>query len=471
MSANPQRIRLSQLSLKIKEVLDNSFRAVSFWVMADITNHLFKSATNYHYFELVEKDTATNNILAKFSTKSWGSGAQKIKNFEEITGQKFSNNIQVLVNVIIEFHPMYGLQLQVMDIDPNFTLGMIEKQRRENIRLLLAQNPTFIGFENGLYWTKNKRLKLPVVIQHIAVISSGSSAGLEDFKHTLGKNEHGFKFKVDDYFTQVQGDNHADKMRQKLIDVFTSGIQYDVVVITRGGGSDTDFLIFDNYSVGQAIAKFPIPIITGIGHQKNTTIADLMAHTSTNAPTKTAEFIIAHNKRFEELLVQFQQKIVIKAQQLLSDRNKKLNDVNSRIKEEARTVISMNKDLLVKYNQVITGQTKTVLFNKKSLLQSISQKICTKPVIMVSQQLSEVENLDKNIQSYTKMYLKNAKGYLGHLEKIIKMSRPEKILEMGFAMVKHKGKLVSSASKIDLNDDVTIVMKDAEMTATIKTKK
>ena len=471
MSANPQPIRLSQLSLKIKEVLDNSFRTISFWVMADITNHVFKATTNYHYFELVEKDTNTNNILAKFSTKSWGSGAQKIKQFEEITGQKFSNNIQVLVNVIIEFHPVYGLQLQVMDIDPNFTLGMIEKQRRENIRLLVEQNPGFIGIENGAYWTKNKRLKLPLVIQHIAVISSGSSAGLEDFKHTLEKNQHGFRFKVDDYFTQVQGDNHAEKMRQKLIDVFKSGIQYDIVVITRGGGSDTDFLIFDNYYVGQAIAKFPIPIITGIGHQKNTTIADLMAHTSTNAPTKSAEFILAHNKRFEDTLVHFKQSIVIKVQQLLSDRNKKLNDVNSRIREEARNVITMNKDLLVQYKQVITGQSKTVLFNRKSMLQSMSQKICTKPIIIVSQQLYEIENLDKNIQSYTKMYLKNAKGYLGHLKKIINMSRPEKILEMGFAMLKHKGKLVSSAKAIALNDEVTIVMKDAEMSATIKTKK
>ncbi|WP_431244478.1 exodeoxyribonuclease VII large subunit [Flavobacterium sp. P21] len=133
----------------------------------------------------------------------------------------------------------------------------------------------------------------------MAVISASNSAGNEDFRHTLRHNDFGYSFQADDYYTVVQGDNNAKLFLNKLIEVYSSGIPYDAIIIIRGGGAQSDFLIFDNYQIGRAVAKFPIPVITGIGHQKNVSIVDLMAHTSTKTPTKAAEFIIAHNRSFE----------------------------------------------------------------------------------------------------------------------------------------------------------------------------
>ncbi|MES1250075.1 MAG: exodeoxyribonuclease VII large subunit, partial [Chitinophaga rupis] len=243
-------IRLSELSSKVNAVISKAFQGLSFWVIADVTNHTHKQNTNYHYFELVEKNTITNTIVAKFSAKAWGNGSKELEAFERVTGQRFGENIQVLVNVIVEFHATYGLQLQLIQIDTNFTLGVIEKQRQETLEKLVRENPSFIEKKGEEYITRNSLLLLNPVIQTIAVISSRSSAGLQDFKHTLETNHFRYAFKVDEYYTGVQGEANAAALKDQLVKIFLSNIPYDAVVITRGGGAQTDFLIFDQYPVG-----------------------------------------------------------------------------------------------------------------------------------------------------------------------------------------------------------------------------
>ena len=291
-----QHIRLSELNKQIQAVIETNFNELQLWVIADITNHSFKEKTNYHYFDLVEKAESSNELLAKISGKSWGSGSSKIREFERITGQKFSNNINVLVRVKVNYHIVFGLSLDIQDIDTNFTIGVLEQQRQATLASLVANNPDVITRVGDRYITRNARLPLPMIIQRIAVVSSKTSAGNEDFKHTLLNNPYGYKFEIHDYHTVVQNEINAQQFLERLIDVFKSNIPFDAVVINRGGGSQTDFLIFDNYKIGLAVARFPMPIITGIGHQKNETITDLMAHTQTKTPTKAAEFIITHNR-------------------------------------------------------------------------------------------------------------------------------------------------------------------------------
>jgi exodeoxyribonuclease VII large subunit len=214
----------------------------------------------------------------------------RIEEFEKNTGQAFTNNLHVLVQVSVDYHALYGLSVSVLDIDSNFMLGILEQQRNATLERLVKEND-FIQKEGDGYSTYNSQLKLAAVIHKVAVISSSSSAGNEDFRHTMQHNDFGYVFQIDDYYTVVQGDNNAKLFLNKLIEIYSTGIPYDAIVINRGGGSQSDFLIFDNYNIGRAVAKFPIPVITGIGHQKNVSITDLMAHTHTKTPTKAAEFI------------------------------------------------------------------------------------------------------------------------------------------------------------------------------------
>lgn len=467
-AANP--IRLSELSSKVNAVIKNAFQATSFWVVADVTNHTHKHNSNYHYFELVEKDLSTNTILAKFSAKAWGAGSKELESFERITGQRFSDNIQVLVNVTVEFHATYGLQLQLQHIDVNFTLGAIERQRQETLEKLVLENPSFIEKAGEEYLTRNKKLPLNKVIQTIAVISSRSSAGLQDFRHTLETNLFGYSFKIDEYYTGVQGDANAAALRDQLIEIFLSNIPYDAVVITRGGGAQTDFLIFDNYLVGQAIAKFPIPVITGIGHQKNTTIADLMAHTPTKTPTKSAEFIIAHNRTFEEALLNFQKKVLIRSQQLLSSNLQNVAYLNSLIVNKSRNILIERKNRVDQLNQVVTGSSKTILYKYKSSLFDISSQLLIRPRILIGNKAKDIDNLTANLRTFYTLYLKNQQGYLGHFTSLIKLVSPENTLKRGFTLIKLNNKIVSTADEIVAGTEISILFSRDELNVTVNTK-
>jgi len=226
-------LRLSQLAIQVEQVLKGAFENIHFWVIADVTNHNHKADSNYHYFELVEKISGSDKLLAKFSAKAWGDGARELILFETRTGQKFTNNIQILIQVKVIYHPTYGLQLEVISIDHNFTLGVIEQQRQETLERLCKDYPLYIQKRGEEYWTKNKSLSLPLVIQRIAVVSAAGSAGWQDFKHTVDNNTYGYRFEIAPFFTKVQGESYAKAMQDTLIAIYQSPFRFDIVVIIR----------------------------------------------------------------------------------------------------------------------------------------------------------------------------------------------------------------------------------------------
>lgn len=470
MAGNNNFIKLSALAHNIESVIKDAFSASSFWVIADVTNHTHKASSNYHYFELVEKEEGSNHIVTKFSAKAWGSGARSLDAFEQITGQRFTNNIHVLVNVVVEYHPQFGLQLQVIGIEASYTLGMIEKQRQQTLARLVAENPDTIRKVGDTYVTRNRGLRLKPVLQNIAVISSKSSAGLLDFKHTLAMNAWGYQFSLHEFFTEVQGDANAISLRNILIHIYNSHVPYDAVCIIRGGGAQTDFLLFDNYLVGQAIAKFPIPVITGIGHQHNTSIADLMAHTQTKTPTEAAGFIIAHNRAFEEQLLHFQKNILIKSQQLFAAQLQALNTLKNKIAQESRVLLTAQKDDLQHYQQLTVNNAREVLFSHRSSLLGISSRMLSKPTIILSNKRNDLKNITNNFRSYNAAYLKSKKGELAHYVSVINLVSPESILRRGFAIIKQGGRVLGSAAALKTGDDISIILSDAELSATITKK-
>src|SRR5690606_8737730 len=180
------------------------------------------------------------------------------------------------------------------------SLGNLERLRKETLRRLLQENPDHVALVDDQYITRNKQLRLNCVIQRIALIGSPRSEGYTDFVHTIDHNQFGYRFAIDYYYSAVQGVSAEQELVSTLIKVYekSKDVPYDCVVITRGGGAKTDFLVFDTYALSRVVARFPIPIITGIGHHKDVSIVDMMAHTLTKTPTKAAEFILAHNRAF-----------------------------------------------------------------------------------------------------------------------------------------------------------------------------
>ncbi|MCX2477846.1 exodeoxyribonuclease VII large subunit [Pedobacter sp. MC2016-15] len=447
MAALPS-IRLSELTAQIHDTINGVFGARTFWVIADVTNHTYKPQSNFHYFELVEKDKASAKILAKMGGRAWGNAAVNISNFEKATGQQFKNDINVLVQVAVQYNPAFGLQLNLLDIDTNFTLGQFEQQRKETLDRLLRDNASFIRLENGIFRTRNSDLQLNRVLQRIAVISSDTSAGYHDFRHTLDHNTFGYQFEIDDYFALVQGEGNAKQVLAQLIAVFDSGKPYDALVIIRGGGSQMDFLIFDNYELNRAIAKFPIPIITGIGHQKNETIADLMAHTSTKTPTKVAEMLIAHNRSFEDALISLQQQMVIRTFQMMNHHKEQLN----------------------RLNQVTINSSRNLLHEKHRDILNLSGMIVTNPRIIISNKRKDLDNLVANLRSFNRMYFINQARYIGHFESVVRLMSPQNILNKGFAIVKVGGVIVGDGTHIEPETEMTVTLATAEINTKVLSK-
>lgn len=266
-------LKLSDLTGSIERMFQKFYDNKQFWVIADVTDHKYYSNKDHHYLALVEKKEGSNDIVSKISTVVWKEGSARIREFENTTGQQFKNSINVMVKVKVGYQSAYGLKLTIVDISTEFTIGVLEKHKQETLERLLKECPQYIKKSGEDYLSFNKELQFNAVIQRIAVVTSSSSAGYQDFQHTLDKNNFGYRFYVDKYFTSVQGEASNTEICKMLDEIAKQKDGYDAVIIIRGGGAQVDFLVFDHFEICSRIAKLPFPVITGIGHQKDETIS------------------------------------------------------------------------------------------------------------------------------------------------------------------------------------------------------
>lgn len=438
--------------------------------MADITSHSFYPAKGYHYFDLVEKDPRTHQLNAKISATAWGNGSNRIKDFESITGQRFGNDMHVLLQVAVEYHAVYGLKLSVLDIDPSFTIGQLEQQKQATLQRLLTECGDIVQKTPDGYHTFNKQLRLTPVLQKIAVISSPSSAGYQDFMHTLQANAHGYIFHTDNYFTTVQGEANAAQVCAQLQAVEDSGKKYDTVVIIRGGGAQTDLLLFDQFQLGKAVAGFRVPVITGIGHHKNETITDLMAHTATKTPTRAAELIIAHNRQFEDALLSTQKQLIIRLQQSVASKKQQLSALHNAIINRSRSTVVQQKENLSRYSQLLPQQARHLLLRQKTGMIQLSGHLSSKPRQLTAGRLQELTHLQQHIGLFSKKLLHNQQQQLQHHETVVRILSPAALLQKGFALVYHEGQLITNAKSLSTGNEITVQMVDASVKATIQSK-
>ncbi|MEO7263874.1 MAG: exodeoxyribonuclease VII large subunit [Ferruginibacter sp.] len=442
-------ISLSALTSKISAAIEDNFAHQSFWVIAEVVNQRFIEKKNYFFFDLVEKDPNSNTVLASIKATAWSGAVTNIRKFEQLTGQPFTDNIQVLLQVSVEFHATYGLKLNLINIDPSFTLGNLERQKQDTLQQLLEKNPGHIHFIDGEYLSYNKTLQPHPVIQRIALISSYNSDGYKDFKHEIENNAYGYKFIIDDYSTQVQGTGMEQQMINKLIEIFTLDIDYDAVVIVRGGGSQLDFLLFNSYALSKAVARFPIPIFTGVGHTSNESIVDLMAYANTKTPTKAAQSIIAHNRAFEETINNLQQNIILKTNQLLVGNQHYLANLSSSINNYATTLIQNNR-----LHIAITAS---------SLKELTTDKTNTGK--------TQVAKLNFTLQKTADALLHKQHYQLQTIEAMVKHLDPDEVLRRGYALVLKDGKIIADATSLKPGTEITTRMASADINSTVTSKK
>ncbi len=319
-----QRFSLFELNRMVRESIELSMPD-EYWVEAELSE--CRESRGHCYMELIQKDELSATPVAKASAKCWANKWLAIRPyFERTTGQQLHAGMKVLLKVYPQFHEAYGFSWIVSDIDPTYTLGDMARKRQEIIQKLKAE---------GVF-DLQKELQLPMFCQRIAVISSQTAAGYGDFCNQLADNPYGFQFETQLFPAIMQGEGVEQSIINALESIYnyqlsTVNCQFDCVVIIRGGGATSDMSGFDTLALAENVANFPIPIITGIGHDRDESILDMVSHTRVKTPTAAAAFLISHLKEVLDIIDGSQELITRYAQQKLSILNSQFSIISESI--------------------------------------------------------------------------------------------------------------------------------------------
>ena len=347
-----EQIKLSELVDEIQETIMSRFEGDTFWVSAQITN-VKKYETNRRCYLTLE-EYAGGEKTAEVKAVFWSNYYDEIERFEKATGQVFKTGIEIICRVKVRFHKVYGLNLDVVQIDFAHTLGTLEMERQRTLEKLLKENPSTIQLFDGVYRTFNNRLPLPLVVSSIAIITAPNSDGQRDFLQEINKNKHRYHFKVKEFLTTIQGDNAHKLILEKLREIEIDDDDFDAVAIVRGGGSQTDFRPFEDYELARYVAGFPIPVFTGIGHDRNQSIVDLMAREQ-KTPTKVASLFVEHNFEFENRLMDLKERFFDLVSDQIENAKEKLSHAKRLVKlASPEAILNRGFAIITVNHQIVT---------------------------------------------------------------------------------------------------------------------
>lgn len=359
-----ERLSLLELNALVRRSLEQCLPD-EYWIQAELSD-VRSNTTGHCYLEFVQKDPRSNNLVAKARGMIWSNIYRLLKPyFEETTGQLFASGIKVLVKVTVQFHELYGYSLTVLDIDPAYTLGDMARRRREILMQLE---------EEGVL-TLNKELEMPVLPQRIAVISSATAAGYGDFCHQLQHNSGGFFFYTELFPALMQGNQVEESVLAALDRINDRVNEFDVVVIIRGGGATSDLSGFDTYLLAAACAQFPLPVITGIGHERDDTVLDSVAHTRVKTPTAAAELLIHRITESADHLEELSARLQQGAYALLEQEGRRLEMIQTRIPNLVHRKLTDARFALLAAGKDLAQATQTLLSRHRHRLELLRQRV------------------------------------------------------------------------------------------------
>jgi exodeoxyribonuclease VII, large subunit len=406
-------LSLYELNALVKRALNESLPE-AYWIQAELSD-VRSNTTGHCYLEFIQKDQRSNNLIAKARGTIWANVFRMLKPyFEESTGQAFVSGIKVMVQVTVEFHELYGYSLTVIDIDPTYTLGDMARKRREILKQLE---------EEGVL-TLNKELEMPMLVQRIAVISSASAAGYGDFCRQLEENPYGFMFYPHLFPALMQGNQVEESIITALNEVNNRRDDFDAVVIIRGGGATSDLSGFDTYLLAANCAQFPLPIITGIGHERDDTVLDSVAHTRVKTPTAAAQFLITHMHEAAESLEELAQTLIVSVSARMDKEHSRLADLTNRL------------PMVIKNRTIREGY----------LLEQLMQRM----------HVAIARNLT------------NRKHRLMLLEQRVNDASPERLLKRGYSLTFKEGKAVTDSAQLKPGDMITTRLAKGEVISEVK---
>lgn len=406
---NNQRIfSLNEVLTSVGKTLATRYQR-AYWMKAEMNKLNFYSYSGHCYPDLVEKHEG--KVVAQTRAIIWNTTFQNInKKFLEILNEPLKDGINILFLAKITFTPQHGLSLQILDIDPSYSLGILEREKQENIKRLKQE---------GLFY-QNKNLPPPLLPQRVAIISVETSKGYADFIKIIQQNPAGYHFELKLFPARLQGDWAINDIIAQLQKIKAHSDDFDVVTIIRGGGGEVGLAAFNDYKLAKTIANFPIPVLTGIGHATNETIAEMVAFKNAITPTECAQFLL---EKFEQ------------AEQSLTQALLKLNNIGQRLVDMEQYLLKQMATRLVNATQHLTDRQAITLQLKCQLINSYCNRF-------FENNKATMQTLIRNLAVFTGIRLKEEQERCRRFEKSLILVNPKNVLKRGYSITRIAGKSI-----------------------------
>ena len=429
-----QVFTLQQVVRSIKKTLEDRY-SQNYWVKAEM-HKLNKYPSGHAFPELVQKDD--NKIVAQITGTIWKQQLERINTkFIEVVKEPLREGTTLLLLVKINYSETFGLGLQILDIDPSFSLGELQKQREETLRKLAKE-----GLLN-----LNQKLHFPLLPKRVAIISADSSKGLSDFLQVLQENEKSYFIFTHLFNAYLQGDVAVQSIISALKKIKRVKDHFDIVIIVRGGGAEVGMTCYNNYDLCKAIAEFPLPVLTGIGHSTNLNVAEMVSFRNEITPTKLAEFLLQTFREFEQETKRLNREMIAHSLQLI---DKTKQDFNGQVRVFKHASLRFTDSLKNELNQQIIelkNTTRYFLKNENDAVLSLKNdyRIVTKEIITAER--NTLSLISKPIKGSLLHFFERKESDLEQLEKTVNILNPSNVLQRGYSLTLLNGKILSAKNK------------------------
>jgi len=456
---NKQIFSLFEVTKSIQKTIAERYNS-SYWIKAELNKLNFYQHSGHCYPELVEKKDG--KIIAQIRSNLWKDDYFNINNnFKKVLNEPLKDGIKILFLASISFHPEYGLNLRILDIDPAFTLGDLEKEKQDTIKRLK---------DEGIF-NKNKLAALPVLPQRIAIISVETSKGYADFLQVFHQANQSWNYKFFHLLfpSLLQGDHAVAAIIKQLNRIKKVIRHFDVVAIIRGGGGDIGLSCYNNYELAKEIALFPIPIITGIGHATNETVVEMVAFINAITPTKLAELLIQKFHNFSVPVQNAKEKIIDLSKRLINEERNKFTYEAKLFRSVTNNMLLKNKNILNENAKSLVSQSQFIFKNEYEYHKTAKQKIRHAAKTLFVSLHQDLLQHEKNIKKDTLLLFKTWQIGIENMEKNINNMSPENVLKRGYSITYLNGKSVSSFTSLKQGDVIKTTLNEGSVTSTVNT--
>ncbi|NRA11341.1 MAG: exodeoxyribonuclease VII large subunit [Crocinitomicaceae bacterium] len=442
MSEQPQIFTLQQVVSSIRKTIEERYNR-EYWVKAEM-HKLGQTRAGHCYPELVQKEDG--KVVAEMRGTIWKHSFDKInERFMEVVKEPLKEDTTLLMKVKVNFHEVYGISLQINDIDPNYALGELQRERAETLKKLQKEN----------LLNANQQVLFPMLPKRVAVISAESSKGLSDFMQVIELNNWNYNFFTMLFPATLQGEKAETTIIAQLENIKRVRDHFDIVVIVRGGGGEVGMSCYNNFNLCKAIASFPIPILTGIGHSTNLTVAEMISYRNAITPTELGDFLIQAFHEFAVPVKDAIKSIRTHTMQILELTKLTLAKVSTSFSAVATGALSKEKYVLQEFRSGLqSGALRSFEFNKERV-RRLEHSTVSSGRLMIQDQRNGLIRITEQLPHYSESLLLKEQNNLDRLVQSIRLMDPINVLNRGFSITTHKGKTIDASNKVQVGDKIS----------------